>query len=225
MAGTCYTCSASPAAPTTRRAHGLADDALVVAAFNAAYKIGPELAEVWARLLRQVPEAVLWLHQTHPMQAVEWAPWFAERGIAPQRLVFAANAPHPEHMARSALADLYLDAWDYNGHTSVLDALHAGVPVATREGSRISQHMGANLLRQHGAPDWIAHSEAEYEQLALNLMQSADERQAYRAQLAESRAGFAPFQLAAQARRFDDAISAAYERYRRGLPPADITID
>jgi hypothetical protein len=225
MAGSCYTYSANPAAATTRREQGLPDDAVIVAAFNAAYKIGPDLAEVWARLLRQVPEAVLWLHQTHPMQAVQWQAWFAERGIAPQRLVFAANAPHPGHLARSALADLYLDAWDYNGHTSVLDALHAGVPAVTREGTRIAQRMGANLLRQHGAPDWIAHSAAEYEQLALKLMQSADERRAYRAQLADSRSSFAPFQLAAQARRFDAAIGAAYARYQQGLPPADITID
>lgn len=225
MTGSCYTYSASPAAPTTRREHWLPDDAVVVAAFNAAYKIGPDLAEVWARLLQQVPEAVLWLHQTHPMQPLQWQPWFAERGIAPQRLVFAANAPHPEHLARSALADLYLDAWDYNGHTSVLDALHAGVPVVTREGGRISQRMGANLLRQHGAPAWIAQDATAYEALALKLMQSADERRAYRTQLAQCRAGFAPFQLAAQARRFDAAIGAAYARYQQGLAPADITID
>ena len=196
-----------------------------VAAFNAAFKIGPDLAEVWARLLLQAPEAVLWLHQTHPMQPVLWQAWFAERGVAPQRLVFAANAPHPVHLARSALADLYLDAWDYNGHTSVLDALHAGVPVVTREGTRIAQRMGANLLRQHGAKQWIAQDATAYEQLALKLMQSADERRAYRAQLAQSRARFAPFHLATQARRFDAAIDAAYARYQQGLPPADITID
>lgn len=225
MTGSCYTYSASPAAPTPRRAHGLADAALVVAAFNAAFKIGPELAEVWARLLRQVPEAVLWLHQTHPMQPALWQAWFAERGVAPQRLVFAANAPHAEHLARSALADLYLDAWDYNGHTSILDALHAGVPVVTREGTRIAQRMGAKLLCEHGAPQWIAQDATEYERLALKLMQSANEREAYRTQLAQSRARFPPFQLAAQARRFDAAIGAAYARYQQGLAPADIRID
>ena len=159
------------------------------------------------------------------MQPVQWQAWFAERGIAPQRLVFAANAPHPEHLARCALADLYLDAWDYNGHTSILDALHAGVPVVTREGARIAQRMGANLLRLHAAQDWIAHSAGEYEALALKLMRSASERRACREQLAQNRAGFLPFQLAAQARRFDAAISAAYARYQQGLAPADITID
>ena len=225
LRGSCYTYSASPAAPSTRREHGLADDALVVAAFNAAFKIGPDLAQSWARLLHQVPEAVLWLHQTHAMQPVQWQAWFAERGITPQRLVFAVNAPHPEHLARCALADLYLDAWDYNGHTSILDALHAGVPVVTRAGARISQRIGANLLRLHGAQDWIANNADEYEQLALKLMRSAGERQAYRAQLVQSRADFAPFQLAAQARRFDVAISAAYARYQQGLPPANITIE
>ena len=225
LRGSCYTYSAAAARHTTRREHGLPDDALVVAAFNAAYKIGPDLAEAWARLLLQVPGAVLWLHQTHAMQAVQLRAWFALRGVSAARLVFAANAAHPEHLARSALADLYLDAWDYNGHTSILDALQAGVPVVTREGTRISQRMGANLLRQHGAQDWVARSADEYERLALKLMRSANERQAYRAQLAGSRSSFAPFHLAAQARRFDAAIGAAYARYQQGLPPADITID
>ena len=168
---------------------------------------------------------MLWLHQTHPLQAPRLQAWFAARGIEPARLVFAASTGHAEHLARSALADLYLDAWDCNGHTSVLDALHAGVPVVTREGARIAQRMGANLLRQHGAQDWIARSAAEYESLALRLMRSADERHAYRTQLAESRARFAPFQLSTQACRLDAAIGAAYARHQQGLPPADITID
>ncbi len=226
LRGTCLPYSATAASgKPTRREHGLDADALVLSVFNGAAKIGPDLAEVWTRLLHQVPAAVLWLHQTHPLQAPRLQAWFAARGIAPARLVFAASTGHAEHLARSALADLYLDAWDCNGHTSILDALHAGVPVVTREGTRIAQRMGANLLRQHGAQDWIARSAAEYESLALKLMRSTDERQAYRAQLVQSRAGFAPFQLGAQARRFDAAIGAAYARYQQGLPPADLTID
>jgi predicted O-linked N-acetylglucosamine transferase (SPINDLY family) len=225
LRGSCYTYSGRAAPPATRHAHGLPEGAVVLAAFNAAYKIGPDLAAVWARLLQQVPEAMLWLHQTHGLQAVQLRAWFAAQGIGPERLVFAANAAHPEHLARTALADLYLDAWDYNGHTSILDALFAGVPVVTRQGPRIAQRMGANLLRQHGARDWVAHSAEEYERLALTLVQSADARRAYRAQLAQSRAGFVPFQLATQARRFDAAVSAAYARYEQGLAPADITID
>ena len=85
--------------------------------------------------------------------------------------------------------------------------------------------MGANLLREHGAQAWIAQDASRYEALALKLMLSADERRAYRAQLAASRARFAPFQLTAQARRFDAAIGAAYARYQQGLAPADIRID
>ncbi|MEO8806779.1 MAG: hypothetical protein ABI433_11905 [Burkholderiaceae bacterium] len=226
LRGTYYTYSATAAeGRVARREHGLGDDTVVVSVFNGAAKIGPDLATVWARLLLQVPAAVLWLHQTHPLQAARLQAWFAARGIVPERLVFAASVGHAAHLARSALADLYLDAWDCNGHTSILDALHAGVPVVTREGTRSAQRVGANLLRQHGAQAWIAHSATEYEQLALKLMEAADERRAYRAQLAQSRAAFAPFQLAAQARRLDAAISAAYARYQQGLPPADITID
>ncbi|MEO8060008.1 MAG: hypothetical protein ABI671_16975 [Burkholderiales bacterium] len=210
---------------TTRHEHGLADDAVVVSVFNGATKIGPALAAAWARLLLQVPAAVLWLHQTHPLQATLWQAWFAAQGIAPGRLVFAASAGHAAHLARSALADLYLDAWDYNGHTSILDTLCAGVPVVTLEGTRVAQRIGATLLRQHGAGRWVAHNAAEYERHALTLMQSGEARRAYRAQLAGSRAQFSPFQIAAQARRLDATIVAAQARHAQGLPPADITID
>ena len=226
LRGTCYAYSAAAAeGRPTRREHGLGDDALVVSVFNGAPKIGPDLAEVWARLLLQVPAAVLWLHQTHPLQAARLQAWFAARGVAPERLVFATSTGHAAHLARSALADLYLDAWDCNGHTSILDALCAGVPAVTREGTRVAQRIGATLLRQHGAGRWVARSAEEYEQLALTLMRSSEALRAYRTQLARSRAQFMPFQLATQARRLDAAINAAHARFQQGLPPADITID
>ena len=209
----------------TRTSLGLPENAVVIAAFNAAYKLSPALCEAWAGLLSAHPHAVLWLHQTHPMQAVLLPDWFLEHGITRSRLVFAQNARHDIHVQRLTQADVYLDAWDIGGHTSVLDALAAGVPVVTLEGSRIAQRVGAVLLREHGARDWVASSEREYTELASRLISSAEERAAYRALLQKQRGNFAPFNLPLQARKLDAAIAAAYARYQAGLPPADLIIE
>ena len=43
--------------------------------------------------------------------------------------------PLAEHLARHRLADLFLDTLPYNAHTTASDALWAGLPVLTCQGT------------------------------------------------------------------------------------------
>ena len=54
-----------------------------------------------------------------------------QRGIAPQRLVFAEDLPQAAHLGRLQLADPVLDTSPYNAHTTASDTLWAGVPLVT----------------------------------------------------------------------------------------------
>jgi predicted O-linked N-acetylglucosamine transferase (SPINDLY family) len=51
----------------------------------------------------------------------------AARGIAAQRLLFAEHVPLPEHLARHAHADLFLDTTPHSAGTTANDALLMGV--------------------------------------------------------------------------------------------------
>ena len=51
------------------------------------------------------------------------------RGLDPSRLRFAPNEPVPRYLKRFRLADLFLDTMPFGGHTTVNDALFAGLPV------------------------------------------------------------------------------------------------
>jgi hypothetical protein len=51
----------------------------------------------------------------------------AARGVEAGRFVFSPPVPHPQHLARAALADLVLDTLNYNAHTTATDALWSGV--------------------------------------------------------------------------------------------------
>ncbi|WP_374562318.1 tetratricopeptide repeat protein [Ideonella sp.] len=171
----------------TRADCGLADHAVVLACFCTHYKLDAETFAMWLRLLADEPRAVLWLVDG-PAETRERLRAAAQAaGIAAERLVFAPVWPKPRHLERLALADLVLDTRFYNGHTTVSDALWAGVPVLTVLGSTFAGRVGASLLRAAGLPDGVSNNVADHEALARRLIAHSHERQALRQRLREAR--------------------------------------
>ena len=54
------------------------------------------------------------------------------RGVDPSRIIFAGKLPMEDHLARYALADIFLDTFNFNAHTTACDALWAGLPIVTK---------------------------------------------------------------------------------------------
>lgn len=203
---------------TTRAEHGLPDDALVLCGFNQPFKISAEVMDVWCDFLHRLPHAVLWLLQWNdeiPQTLREEA---RKRGIDPARLVFAPRLPSDQHISRFALADLYLDTWPCNGHTTVSDALWAGVPVVTFEGQSFASRVAASLLHAVSLPQLCAGSLAGYQAQVLALAGDAQARQRIRTQLEASRDVAPLFDSEAYARDFSALIWRMAERHAQGLP-------
>lgn len=215
---------AIPETATTRADFGLPEDGFVFACFNQSYKIGPREWAIWMRLLAQVEGSVLWLVRSNEW-AVENLRCEAEvRGIAPDRLVFSAPTPHAEHLARHVHADLFLDTFAVNAHTTASDALWAGLPVATLAGRQFAARVAASLLHAVGLPELVATSEAGYEALCLDLATSPAKLAAIREKLAANRKTQPLFDTARHTRALEAAYSAALERHRQGLAPDHIAI-
>ena len=111
------------------------EQGFVFCCFNNTYKITPDVFDVWMRLLGRVEGSVLWLLQHTELTPRNLRREAESRGIAPERLVFATGIPLEEHLARHRLADLFLDTLPYNAHTTGNDALWAGLPLLTCEGT------------------------------------------------------------------------------------------
>ena len=110
----------------------LPDGAFVFCCFNQPYKIGPDVFDVWMRLLRAVDGSVLWLKENGAEASRNLRREAEQRGVAPERLIFAASVPlAADHLARQRQADLFLDTLPYNAHATTADALWAGLPVVT----------------------------------------------------------------------------------------------
>lgn len=155
--------------PPSRAEAGLPDGAFVFGCFNNPAKITPEVFAAWMAILKAAPDSVLWLYAGAPGAADNLRAHAAKAGIAPERLVFAAPAPHEAHLARHALADLMLDTWPYGAHTTASDALRMGVPLLTLPGQSFASRVGASLLTALRLPELIARTSADYVAKALAL--------------------------------------------------------
>ncbi|HWM61883.1 MAG TPA: tetratricopeptide repeat protein, partial [Rhizomicrobium sp.] len=159
-----------PMAPVPSRAEaGLPPKGVVFCNFNNAYKLTPATFDSWMRVLKAVDGSVLWLLESPEPYADNLRREIQARGIAPERLIFAAELPTDQHLARMSLADLFLDGQPYNAHTTGSDALWAGVPLITRRGTTFPGRVAASLLTAAGLPELVTENAADFEALAIKL--------------------------------------------------------
>ncbi|WP_051767888.1 tetratricopeptide repeat protein [Sphingobium sp. DC-2] len=210
--------------PADRTELGLPRDGFVFCCFNQNWKIGPREFDIWMRLLKQVEGSVLWLIRSNPWAQVNLQEQARLRGVDPARLVFAEKIPHADHLARHIHADLFLDTFVVNAHTTASDALWGGLPMLTVAGEQFASRVGASLLSALDMPDLIASSPDHYEAMALELAHSPEKLAALKARLAVNRTSSPLFDTTAHTRSLEAAYEAAHERRLQGLAPAPITI-
>jgi predicted O-linked N-acetylglucosamine transferase (SPINDLY family) len=208
----------------SRREAGLPDEGVVFACFNATHKILPAMFEVWMRIMRGVPESVLWLLEDNALVADNLRREANARGVAPERLIFAPRVDAAQHIARQGLADLFLDTLPYNAHVTASDALWAGLPVLTCTGHSFAARVGASLLTAVGLPELITHSLDEFERKGLALASDPAALSAIKAKLVQNRAHCALFDTARITRHLESAYATMRERQRRGEPPASFAV-
>ena len=208
----------------TRKQVGLPDEGFVFCCFNANFKITPDVFAIWMRLLKAVPGSVLWLMQNHPEAAANLRLSAQAAGLDPARLVFAPALPVNEHLARHRLADLFLDTFNYNAHTTASDALWAGLPIVTFAGDGFASRVAASLLDAVGLSALITESPAEYEALALSLAQDSERLATLKSHLKEGRMAFPLFDTDRVCQGLETAFEAIHERQHQGLVPIGLDV-
>ena len=187
--------------------------------FNQSYKITPPIFDVWMRLLRAVPDSVLWLLGDSEAAMRNLRREAEGRGVAARRLIFAQRlTDNAVHLARHRLADLFLDTLPYGAHTGASDALWAGLPVLTCVGSTFAGRVAASLLRAIDLPELIAPSLADYEALAQKLLTRPHELAALKQKLAAHRLTTPLFDIARFTRHLEDAYERMWEMWSAGRP-------
>ncbi len=208
----------------TRSDAALPENGFVFCCFNNSFKIAPPEFEIWMRLVKRTEGSVLWLLETNRWAVENLRAQAQRRGVDPKRIVFAPRMSAADHLARHRLADLFLDTFNYNAHTTAADALWAGLPLITKTGAGFAARVGASLLRAVGLPELIISDEQSYEALAAAVAADPQRLGAVRAKLAGNRANAPLFNTTVFARHLEAAYETAFGRYLGSEAPADITI-
>ena len=207
-------------ATPTRAANGLPEGAFVFCSFNSNFKVTPEVFDSWMRILKQVPDSVLWMVADSDATRANLVREAEARGVAGSRLLFAGRVAPADYLARFRLADLFLDTNPFNGGTTASDALWAGLPVLTWAGQTFCSRMAGSLLRAVGLPELVTHALEDYEALAIALGNDRPRMDALRARLAANRDASPLFDTPRFVRDYEDLLATVVRR-PAGVEPMD----
>jgi protein O-GlcNAc transferase len=209
----------------TRPECGLPETGFVFCSFNNAYKIPPNVFQIWLRLLKSTPDSVLWLSPLGPVAQDNLRNKAEQGGVSAQRLIFAPRLPEvSDHLERQRLADLFLDTLPYNAHTRASDALWAGLPVLTCLGETFAGRVAASLLKAAGLAELVTTSLEDYETLALELAHDAARLGAIREKLARHRDAYPLFNTARFTRHLEAALAIMWQAHQDGRAPVHFAV-
>ncbi len=202
----------------TREQLGLPPSGVVFCCFNNSYKIMPDTFGTWMKILGRVAGSVLWLSHNNATAAENLRREAQNRGVDPQRLIFAERMPSAaEHLSRLRAADLFLDTLPYNAHATALDALWSGLPLLTCIGQGFAGRVAASLLKAVGLPELITPTLAQYEELAVALAHDPHRLMKVRQRLEENRLTMPLFDTVLFTQNLEKAYARVHERYQAGL--------
>ena len=124
----------------------------------------------------------------------------------PARVTMLGAVSRQAYLAAHADVDLILDTFPYPGGTTTCEALWMGVPTLTLSGDSLLARQGASLLTAAGLEEWIATSESDYIDKAMELVDDLDKLAALRAGLREQMRASPLFDAKRFARNFEDAL-------------------
>lgn len=207
-----------------REDYGLPADAFIFCDFNQSFKIQPEMFEVWARIMKRVPHAVLWLLQGHPNFEPNLRKEWESAGLAQERLIVSPRVPIEEHLARVGLADLFIDTYPCGSGATANDVLWSGLPLLALAGSTMVSRMAGSLLGAVGLPELVASNYQDYEDKAVYYAEHGDELLALRRRLATEKLAHPLFDTPRFVRNLEGGFKIMAQRTWAGLEPAHITV-
>jgi predicted O-linked N-acetylglucosamine transferase (SPINDLY family) len=203
---------------------GLPEDAVVFCCFNGSQKYSKFTFDRFLDILKGVPKSVLWVIDTSDETKNRLWQYAEQNGIERARIVFASKMQNAYHLARYALADLFLDTAPYGAHTTASDALWMGLPVLTLSGRSFASRVCGSLVRAAGLPELVCHSPQEFVTRAIAFGHNLKEVAALKARLVASRDTCTLFDMNKLVTSLEDRYFEMCDEHKNGrLPRPDLT--
>jgi predicted O-linked N-acetylglucosamine transferase (SPINDLY family) len=209
----------------SREECGLPENAFIFCCFNNHYKFNPQVLDGWTSILRKVESSVMWIAENNDEFKVNISTEFKKRGVNLEKIIFAKRVESMgDHLSRLSLADIFLDTYPYNAHSTALDSLKAGVPVLTLIGQSFASRVSASLLNAIGLSELITNDQEQYENLAVELSTSAEKLSELKKKLSRNRFSEPLFNTPLFTKHIESAYIKMFERYQVDLQPDNIFV-
>ena len=210
---------------STKSDHGLPNDGVVLCCFNQNYKIGINEFNIWMKILKKIDKSVLWLMNSNKYAKNNIFKRAELNNINSSRIIFANNLPHPEHLERHRHADIFLDTFNYNAHTTASDALWGGLPIITKQGSQFAARVASSLLSALNLNELITFTNEEYEKLILDYASHPIKLKEIKEKLKINKINKPLFNTQKYTRDFELSMCKVHEFYLNGEKPRDIMVN
>lgn len=178
-------------APQANELPASANGFVTFCSLNQPAKFNDRVIDLWSRLLKEIPKSKLILNANSGVasrQRLEQA--FGSRGVGLDRLEFVQRAAYADYFALYHRADIALDPFPFNGHTTNCDAMWMGLPAITLSGDCYAGRTCTSLLTHLQLNDFVAADADRYisiaRELADDLPRLAELRKSLRRRMSES---------------------------------------
>ncbi len=164
----------------------LEQHSFIMVAFHRPQKLNLKTISCWCDILNSIEDSLLWIRKPNKYAMKNLLEFFEMRDINLSKVIFADREPtYEKHLARYKVGDLLLDTFNYNGHTTTIEALWSGLPVITLQGKNFASRVSASILKSIGLEDLIAKTINEYKQKVIFYSKNPSEIQSLKSKLSK----------------------------------------
>ena len=147
----------------------LPNDQIILGCLNQSFKLDPIFFDIWINILEDFSKTCLWI-LNHGKDMQENIYKFINNRIDKERIIFADRVDYDIHLKRIQHIDIALDTRIYNGHTTTIEMLQAGIPLVTLEGNHFASRVSASILKTLEIEELITKNYDGYKNKIVSLI-------------------------------------------------------
>jgi predicted O-linked N-acetylglucosamine transferase (SPINDLY family) len=152
--------------------------------FNNFTKVTPQVIETWLEILQRVPRSRLLVLAGRGGYVQEHFERVARaHGVDPARIELFDRMPRDKYYELLQQADIALDPFPFNGHTTTCDAVWLGLPVVMLAGETYASRFGSGVLVPVGLEELVTRSIDSYVERAVELASDVEHLASLRQEL------------------------------------------
>ncbi|HXZ09389.1 MAG TPA: tetratricopeptide repeat protein [Paraburkholderia sp.] len=207
-------------APPVNPLPALRNGYLTFGSFNRINKLRRDVIALWSQLLRVLPTSRMLIGAMpgDGAGADRLIEWFAEEGVARERLEFHPRASVSVFLQQHHHVDVCLDTFPFGGLTTALQSLWMGVPTLTLPGHTVPGRSGATAMGHAGLEAFVATDADDFVRKGVARAADLPALATLRAGMRERCMASPMFRSEAIAAGVVEALRIMWRRWCEGLP-------